>query len=482
MDQLNDLPRQKLREIVASYGRGVSNDPRRCRGLLMDLCGDYRREVNLLASVVEEPGAIDLLEASSMPPAMQVAQVTKRLHENRGLAEEFARWSVISWSLALGLIGEDTARLLDAQTVGSAPPASAPAPSYPPQAPGQWQPPASAAPLYPPQTGSQWQPSTSTPPSYPPQTYGQGSMGLSASSGQMGTIIVTYREHTNGVTCLAWSPDGQRIVSSDIIKGEQVWQPLLGRVICTLNHGGYSNATNGIAWSPDSKQVATAGNDKQVHLWNTDNGQLITTYAGHQKGVMDVSWSSDGERIASISDRFVHIWSPVSRECILTFTGPKTSLGAARVVVWSPDSTRIASCTSFGRVQVWNPNDGSEIYMYKEQLNSIEAMAWSFDSQRIASGGYEKTVQVWEAETGSYRVICRGHTKQINAVAFSPDGRFVASASSDSTVRIWNSESGQHIFTFNGHTKKVNALAWSLDGKYIASASDDKLVYVWASS
>ncbi len=118
MAQLNELPRQKLREIVAHYGRGISNDPGRCRSLLMDLCGEYRREINLLISVAEEQGAIDLLGASSMPVAMQVVQVTTRLHENRGLAEEFARWGVISWALALGLIAEDVARGLDAQTRG----------------------------------------------------------------------------------------------------------------------------------------------------------------------------------------------------------------------------------------------------------------------------------------------------------------------------------------------------------------------------
>ena len=79
-----------------------------------------------------------------MPPAIQIAQVTKRLHENRGLAEEFARWAAISWALALGLLTDDAAHTLEEQMAGNArstlsdPPASSdtiPAPLGTPSAP-----------------------------------------------------------------------------------------------------------------------------------------------------------------------------------------------------------------------------------------------------------------------------------------------------------------------------------------------------------
>src|SRR5437870_3171160 len=103
------MPRQKLCEIIALYGRSVCDDPRRCRSLLMDLCGDYRGEINVLVSALEERVAADLQMASSVPFEVLVAQLTKRLYENRGIAEDFAQWGVVSWALALGLLSKEAA-------------------------------------------------------------------------------------------------------------------------------------------------------------------------------------------------------------------------------------------------------------------------------------------------------------------------------------------------------------------------------------
>ena len=49
---MNDGPRQTLRELVARYGRGLCSDARRCEGLLRDLCGGHRREINILVSAL----------------------------------------------------------------------------------------------------------------------------------------------------------------------------------------------------------------------------------------------------------------------------------------------------------------------------------------------------------------------------------------------------------------------------------------------
>src|SRR5215208_7258314 len=51
---MNDAPRRTLRELIAKHGPGLCSDARRCEGLLRDLCGEHRREINILvgASVV----------------------------------------------------------------------------------------------------------------------------------------------------------------------------------------------------------------------------------------------------------------------------------------------------------------------------------------------------------------------------------------------------------------------------------------------
>lgn len=100
---ISDIPRQKLCEIIARYGREICEDPRRCEGLLRDLCGGHRREIHVLVSALKERVATDLLNASaSLPTEQLLSLLTKRLQDNLALEKDYARWAVEAWGLALG--------------------------------------------------------------------------------------------------------------------------------------------------------------------------------------------------------------------------------------------------------------------------------------------------------------------------------------------------------------------------------------------
>ena len=102
---MNHLPRQKLCEIVARYGRSVIDQSRRCEGLLRDFCGEHRREIAVLMSAIEERVAADLLEShAGMPRELLLSRLVKRLCDHRALSEDGARWAVESWALALGIL------------------------------------------------------------------------------------------------------------------------------------------------------------------------------------------------------------------------------------------------------------------------------------------------------------------------------------------------------------------------------------------
>ncbi|HEX8146703.1 MAG TPA: right-handed parallel beta-helix repeat-containing protein [Pyrinomonadaceae bacterium] len=105
---MNEQPRQSLREIVERHGRSVADDARRCEGLLKDYSAQYRREVSVLVSALEEHVPQDLSAApAGTPRRVLLARLARRLADHRGLSETAAAWSVNSWALALGLISDD---------------------------------------------------------------------------------------------------------------------------------------------------------------------------------------------------------------------------------------------------------------------------------------------------------------------------------------------------------------------------------------
>ena len=101
---MNNFPRQVLGQILTKYGKEICSDARRCEGLLNDLCGSYRREINVLVNAIEERVPLDLLAGDgSMPPRLLLTRLEKRLEDQTALTAEAAAWAVESWALALGV-------------------------------------------------------------------------------------------------------------------------------------------------------------------------------------------------------------------------------------------------------------------------------------------------------------------------------------------------------------------------------------------
>ena len=106
---MNNLPRQKLLEIIRRHGREIITEPRRCEGLMRDNFPAHRREIAVLSTALEERIPADLLDPakSQMPRAALFARLAARLHDEVAMEASAARWTVHTWAFALGIISPD---------------------------------------------------------------------------------------------------------------------------------------------------------------------------------------------------------------------------------------------------------------------------------------------------------------------------------------------------------------------------------------
>jgi WD40 repeat protein len=130
----------------------------------------------------------------------------------------------------------------------------------------------------------------------------------------------------------AWSLDGQQIASGDGADPKQV------RVVNLdgtpgLVFKGHEGDVKAVAWSPDGNQLVSSSSDKSVRIWNRD-GTAGPVLKGHGSSVEDVDWSPDGHWIASAGQDAAHIWKAEGT------AGPVIRIAWLGGVRWHPDSQR----------------------------------------------------------------------------------------------------------------------------------------------
>jgi WD40 repeat protein len=96
----------------------------------------------------------------------------------------------------------------------------------------------------------------------------------------IGETISTFRGHVDMVTSLAFSFDGEHILTGSFDSTVRLWD-LHGNTIQLLR--GHSGPILSVAFSPDGKKIATSGFDQTVRLWDLGDKMPLTDFLKSDK-------------------------------------------------------------------------------------------------------------------------------------------------------------------------------------------------------
>ena len=314
------------------------------------------------------------------------------------------------------------------------------------------------------------------------------------------------REYTDGITSIAFSPDGTMLASGGGWPNNKVllWDIKTGHRKTTF--GGHSEGVSSVAFSPDGNTLATAGYDNtsgdsrynRIRLWDTDTGQLKSTITGHTNSILSIAFNPDGTTLVTAGgwggnttssekqDIAIRLWDTDTGRLKATLMG---ATHGVRAVAFSPDGTILAAGIRDRNIQLWDVAARQLVATLRANKNPVNSVAFSPDGNILASAsgdgdwGTDGTVQLWDIATRKLIVTLTGDKSSANSVAFSPDGNTLASGHGDwdteATVQLWDVATRELITTFTGHTEEVSSVAFSPDGYTLASGSEDGTVLLW---
>ncbi|KAH7410673.1 vegetative incompatibility protein HET-E-1 [Cadophora sp. MPI-SDFR-AT-0126] len=281
--------------------------------------------------------------------------------------------------------------------------------------------------------------------------------------------------HSDVVSSVAFSRDGQRVVSGSGDKTVRLWNTATSALQQTLE--GHSARVSSVAFSRDGQRVVSGSWDKTARLWDAATGALQQTLEGHSGGVSSVAFSQDGQRVVSGSnDKTIRLWDAATGALQQTLEGHSDGVWS---VAFSPDSQRVVSGSDDETVRLWDAATGALQQTLEGHSDGVWSVAFSPDSQRVVSGSGDKTVRLWDAATGALQQTLEAHSGWVSSVAFSPNGQRVVSGSWDHTIQLWDAATSALQQTLEGHSDGVWSVAFSPDSQRVVSGSDDETVRLW---
>ena len=283
-----------------------------------------------------------------------------------------------------------------------------------------------------------------------------------------------FRGHEDCICSVAFSPDGQTIVSGSCDRTLRLWD-FYGSLI-EEPFRGHEGDVCSVAFSPDGQLIVSGSQDGTVRLWNLHGNLIGQPFQGHESYVWSVAFSPDGQTIASGGDDWtVRLWNLHGNLIGQPFKGHESSVFS---VAFSPDGQTLVTGSDDQTVRLWNLHGNLISQPFQGHEMAVRSVAFSPDAQTIVSGSWDRTVRLWNLQGKPIGQPFQRHERYVLSVAFSPDGQTIASGSWDGTVCLWNLHGNLINQLFQGKTY-VRSIAFSPDGQTLASGSDDRILHLW---
>jgi WD40 repeat protein len=178
------------------------------------------------------------------------------------------------------------------------------------------------------------------------------------------------------------------------------------------NFEGHTNKVTAVAYSPNGDYVLSASDDGIVRQWEIKSGESLRGLACHAR-VYAAALSPTGKwAMVGDDDGAVFLWD-------LTSGGSnqiRNRRPSVAAVAFSPDGRHalVGALNEFP--ELWDVTQGTVLRYFEGHRGWVVATAFAPDGKTALSGSHDKTLRVWDVKSGKCLRTLEGHTDAVKCV------------------------------------------------------------------
>jgi WD40 repeat protein len=297
---------------------------------------------------------------------------------------------------------------------------------------------------------------------------GDGKARIYGADGQLDE----YFAHDGAVHAVAWSADGKKLFTASADKSARSFPPGL------VWRGKHDGAVREAVYT--SRGVVSAGADGLVRLWNAADGKPLQAIRAHTAGVLALSPSADGARLATVgADKTARLWEFAKLPAGKTGgkeldkpSGTATLPAAPSSVGLSPNGLRLAvgfpgMKKEKETVRVYDAASGKEL-LDLGAVDGLPSRVVSFlpDNRTLLAAGADRTARLIDVNIQAALDV---HPGGAAGVAYHQNGTQILTGGADKTVKLWTPATGKLDRTFGPTAAAVTAVTFSRDFTWVAA-------------
>ncbi len=274
-----------------------------------------------------------------------------------------------------------------------------------------------------------------------------------------------------GITSLAFSPDGTRIVAGRDNNTAAVYEASDGDTVFILE--SHSGDVLSVAYSADGSTLFTGGADNMYFQWDTAEGSQQIT--GMEGGPVR-AFATNETFYAYATNQYLAVgkieaiggyyYEPIPTE---------TNIFS---LAFAADDALLAVGDADGNVLLFNPDDRDFVTTFKAGAARIMGVAFNADSTQVFAGDNARILHVWNVADGAalHEITTDA---PINGIAITPDGSLLASAHEDNAVRLWAADTMTLKLTLTDFAAPMKTVQFNPAGTHLVTAGDDGRIRIW---